>query len=270
MRTHYSTTVVLFVFLSTCLHACGQSKHAKTDNTPKLWRYIDNPAAKDNECRTEAARAKRDLKAGKLIFCSPFGFGSSPLRYEQELRILTKRYGLTFDYESFSDVIVEGQTQGCYGAVMDRAIAAKFGGNFKERLEARADSLFIIAADTSTVEYTECDTHPSLPNDADRDPEIYLKVSPKLIAQPRPKTDDYGPFMDIRLIIEKSGKGHDFELVAYLDSSKDGEAIKPYGAMLWSIAQKELKKIPMWVPGTIKGKKVKTEAVVRVHFQADK
>lgn len=269
MRIYYSTAIILFGFLSACLNACGQNKHLRTDNAPKLWQYIDNPAAKDTECRTEVARAERDLHAGRLIFCSPSGFGSSPLRYEQQLRTLAKKYGLSFNYEIFSDVMFEGQTQGCYSAVMDKAIAAKFGNDFKKKIESRADSLFTVAAETSTVDYTNCDTHPSLPNESDRDPEIYLKVSPKLIAKPRPKIDDYGPFMDIGFIIEKTGKGHDFEMVSYLDSSKDGDTIKPFEAELWSIAQSELQSISTWVPGMIKGKAVKTRAVVRVHFQAD-
>lgn len=132
------------------LFACGQNSNkdiasGQPENHP--IKYTLKPADKDSMCIKDIERAKRDISKGKTVFCYPYGFGSHDLRQEKQLRELCIIKGLVFEYELFSDVIYDGQTQGCYGAYMDNAIASKFGTNFKQDLLKQADSILLATND---------------------------------------------------------------------------------------------------------------------------
>ena len=114
-----------------------------TSGYSKSERYLDHPAAGDVKCRQDITRATRDLQRGRRVFCWPktFSFTYAP-RYATELADVCRQHGIRFEYEEISDDTSPGFTQGCYGAVMDRALAQQFGTGFRARWIAQADSIF--------------------------------------------------------------------------------------------------------------------------------
>jgi len=101
------------------LFACGQQKDIRED---QFMGYIEKPSKTDLECINDIEKAKSDISKGKIVFCMSFYFLSFEFRYEKQLRQLCEKYNLIFDYEVFSDVVILGQTQGCYGAYMGKNI----------------------------------------------------------------------------------------------------------------------------------------------------
>ncbi|SFQ79343.1 hypothetical protein [Hymenobacter arizonensis] len=114
-----------------------------TSGYTKSERYLDRPAAGDVRCRQDIARATKDLQHGRRVFCwpKPFSFTYVP-QYAAELAEVCRRHGVRFEYEQISDETSPGFTDGCYGAVMDRALTRQFGKGFRARWIAQADSLF--------------------------------------------------------------------------------------------------------------------------------
>lgn len=107
-----------------------------------------NPKDSDLECLEAIEKAKNDIANGKIVFTYPCFLLDCGLRQEKYLKELCAEHHLLFDYEVFSDIILEGQTQGCYGAYMDRFIESKYGKNFKENLLRQADSILLVTNDT--------------------------------------------------------------------------------------------------------------------------
>src|ERR1700751_4065183 len=160
---------VAMLLMTLFLFACGQNKNQdkqvsfiQPDNPEnRLAKYIEKPSDKDSMCIKEIERAKRDISKGRIVFCMPMGFGSFQLRQEEQIQQLCKKNNLVFEYETFSDVIISGQTQGCYGAYMDKVIQDKFGVGFKEKLLNKADG--ILLASNDTIVYYLCDKRPQIP-----------------------------------------------------------------------------------------------------------
>lgn len=255
--------------MTICLFACGQKNPKEKDASiisidrpeNQLEKYIQKPATTDSMCIKDIEKAKNDITKGKVVFCHPMGFGSHNLRQENQLRELCKRHGLIFDYELFSDVIIEGQTQGCYGAYMDKIIAGKFGASFKQNLLEQADSILLEANDT--IAYYKCDKRPQIPGRNDHDrlfPNINENIKKKL------KADNEGrfPFMDIGFYINKEGITSGYFINYFHDA--DSKSNQKFKAQLFELGVEELKKIKIWETGEVGGQKVNTENNVRVYY----
>ena len=106
--------------------------------------YVLNPDSNDSLCINNIKRAKEDISKGKIVFTQQVGFLFGHLRYEAELKLLCKEEGLYYEVDLITDVIFEGQTQGCYGYYMDNIIKEKYGDDFKSKLHKKADSLSLI------------------------------------------------------------------------------------------------------------------------------
>lgn len=79
----------------------------------------------DHTCWTEMKEAGMDIKNHKLVYCFTQGmlYDFKKERNRKELTLLLKKYNISIKSYIFSDVIVTGQTQGCYCGVMDEKIA---------------------------------------------------------------------------------------------------------------------------------------------------
>lgn len=252
------------------LFACGEKK-AKDKDVPKVQQnqsetplvdYIKKPKDQDSTCVQDIEKAKADVAKGKIVFCYPMGFGSHDLRQEKQLRELCKKHKLIFDYELFSDVIYEGQTQGCYGAYMDKIIANKFGVHFKQKLLKQADNMLLEANDT--VVYYKCDKRPQIPGKNDHEITLDVKLSEKLSKKIKADKNGDLPFMDIGFYIDKSGNPSGYFLDFFMDA--DHESNQKFEDELFESGVNQLKKIKHWETGLVNGQKVNTENNVRVYF----
>jgi len=228
----------------------------------QLVKYIQKPADKDSMCIKDIEKAKEDVSNGKIVFCYPMGFGSHDLRQERQLRELCIKNNLVFEYELFSDVIYDGQTQGCYGAYMDKTIASKFGIDFKQKLLKQADS--ILLAKNDTIVYYKCDKRPQIPGKNDYETTLVAKLPEKLSKQLKADKEGDLPFMDIGFYIDKSGKASGYFLNYFMDA--DNKSNRKFKDELFKIGVEQLKEIKYWETGEVGGQKVNTENNVRVYF----
>lgn len=261
---------ITLLVLTIVLFACGEKnpKDKEVQNFQQdyseasLVDYIKNIDDQDSTCYQDIEKAKTDVTNGKIVFCIPTGFGSHDLRQEKQLRELCKKHGLIFDYELFSDVIFEGQTQGCYGAYMDNIIAHKFGVHFKQKLLKQADKMLLEANDT--IVYYKCDKQPQLPGKNDYELTLNVKLSEKFRKQIKADKNGDLPFMDIGFYIDKSGNPSGYFLNFFMDA--DHESNQKFEDELFELGVNKLKKIKQWETGIVNGQKVNTENNVRVYF----
>lgn len=261
---------ITILILTLLLFACGQKKsndkttEIVTIDRPEeqLEKYISKPATTDSMCLKDIAKAKNDIANGKLVFNTPMGFGTHQLRQEKQLRELCKTYNLLFDYEMFGCVVYEGQTEGCYGAYMNKAIKNKYGKGFKEILLAKADSILI--ANNDTIAYYLCDKRPQISGKDDYNTTLEAKVPEKLNKQLKANKEGQLPFMDIGFYIDKSGNASGYFLNYFMDA--DNKSNQKFKDELFKIGVEQLKAIKHWETGIVKGQKINTENNVRVYF----
>lgn len=246
---------ITILFLTFFLFACGHQ--SSKDKFQKELIKSDN----DSLCIKAIEKAKADLSNGRLVFCMPIGMGSSTLRQEKQIRQLCKKNNIVFQYEPASDVIRTGQTQGCYGAYMDKIIAEKFGINFKEKLLTQADSILLSSNDT--IEYFLCDKRPQI---LGKDEELTLEVKLNNKLSKQLKSDEEGklPFMDINFYINKNGNPSGYFLYNFYNANNKSN--EKFEDELFKAGVKSLKQYKHWEPGQVKGQKVITENNVRVYF----
>ena len=229
-----------------------------------LEKYIQNPSKSDSTCIKDIERAKTVVENGVIIFCYPSSMGTHQLRQEKHLILLCEQFNLMFMYEPYIDMIFEGQTQGCFGAYMDKVISDKFGFGFKQHLLSQADSMMIAANDT--VLYYLCDERPKRPDVGHYLESDYLtvKVSEELRKQLKADNEGKFPFMDIGFYIDKEGKTSGFFLNYF--AIRDNESNQKLKDELFDFGVEQLKQIESWEPGIVNGQKVITENNVRVYF----
>ncbi len=257
--------ITLFLFtaiLVSCVKQKKEDEKVILSSEYNLLKYIQKPKSDDSLCIDDIQKAKKDISKGKLVFCYPMGFGTHQFRSEKQLIQLCKKYNIVFDYEMHSDVITEGQTQGCYGAYMDKKIAEKFGHNFKKQLLNQADS--ILLASNDTIEYYLCDKRPHLPGKNDYETNIDAKLDSKLKKQLKADEEGDLPFMDIGFYIDKNGIPSGYFLNYFND--KDILSNKKLEDKLFKESVELLKKYNYWETGQIKGQKVVTENNARIYF----
>lgn len=230
-------------------------------------QYVNNPNSNDTLCISEIERAKKDIKNGRIVFTQTAGLLFGDIRYESELRKLCKEYGLVFDFDLISDVIYEGQTQGCYGDFMDKVILERYGIGFKENLHEKADSLFLFRTQSENilVKYWDCDERPRLPKELERTGDYLTTIKVNNLNIVKDKSEFGGwPFFDLGFIIEKDSTISDFYISNFVPQLEENEK---YRDDLYKIAVMELKtNYSRWIPGTIKGIPVRTDINVRIFF----
>lgn len=260
------TTLILTFLLFACGQKNPEDKKAEVvlidrpEN--RLEKYIQKPATTDSMCIIDIAKAKNDIANGKIVFGTPMGFGTHRLRQEKQLRELCKTYNLIFDYEMFGCVVYEGQTEGCYGAYMDKAIEDKYGKGFKEILLNKADS--ILLSNNDTIAYYLCDKRPQIPGKDDYETTLEATVPEKLSKQLKADKEGDLPFMDIGFYIDKSGNASGYFLNYFMDA--DSKSNQKFKDELFKVGVEQLKAIKHWETGIVSGQKVNTENNVRVYF----
>lgn len=129
--------------------------------------HYTNIPLTDRLCWTEMREADRDIKKDKLVYCFTQGmlYDFKKERNHKELTALLKKYNISTKGYMFSDLIIEGQTQGCYCGVMDEKIAEKHGTLFIDSIKNVADSMYVAANINKDFIYLVCDEIPNTVND---------------------------------------------------------------------------------------------------------
>lgn len=227
--------------------------------------YAKDPSWSDQLCRQDVAKAKRDIKEGKVVFTQKFSFGTRPYRFEEELINLCQSHGLTFDIELISDFST-GETQGCYADYMDGIINERFGREFKGKLLEQADSLFIknTILDKRLVESWYCDEAPYLTNKAHQKNDVNFSLFVSDIPFEKDSTDNKWPHLDLSFIIEQDSSVGNFSIAYYAPST---ERNKQFEQVFFERGIEYIKTIhPIWVPGTVADVPVRTGHNVRIFF----
>ena len=146
-------TTILFsiIFTSSCRQP--DKTVSRFDNIPKS----------DTTCLKELEKAKKDFNKGNLIYCNYTQFPR--LRCEKEMAQLLAKYNIPFENEYASDVIIKGQTDGCYCDFMQEQIEIQHGKKFIDSLLYVADSIFISKNLDKTYDYADWDKPPIFPGD---------------------------------------------------------------------------------------------------------
>lgn len=254
--------LVLFFFICSCSE--------KKENNGKIdpIAYVTNPAKTDILCISEIDKAKAEIAKEGVVFIQTVGLFYGHLRYENELQTLCKEKGLKYDVEVMSCVVFEDQTQGCYGAYMDKVLADKYGANFKNHMHKKADSVFLknVVENDIAVKQWNCDIKPKLPTENERSSNFspYVEVKKVKVKEGDTEYNDY-PFFDLGFIVHRDSTISGFYSDHFVSNFKENEIIQN---QLYEIAVKYVKdNYPIWIPGIINGVPVKTDHNVRLYFK---
>ena len=252
---------ILLIFISSYAFSQNDLKPI-IDFYDSEFSYINKPNKKDTSCINEINKAKEDIDKGKIVFCTPVGFLFGILRFENELKKVVENYGLKFKIDLISDVEIEGQTQGCYGAYMTNFIKKKYGENFRKKIYNKADSLYVskVIENNRIVDNWDCDIAPyQIGGKPERDYTITLNINNLQIPIDCSETI----LMDINFIIELDGTTNNYNVSNKVLGNKKNEL---YYNKLLTHSINELKKIDNWSPGQLKETYVRTLQNVRVYI----
>ena len=266
----YLKYIIILISIDSYAQFGDSGKISDPQDYSEMIDYVNNPDQDDTLCLADIKRAKEDLEKGKVVFTQTMGFLFGHIRYENELRQLCRKNGFYYSVDMISDVVFEGQTQGCYGAYMDNILIEKFGTGFKEKLRAKADSLFLAKANTQnkTVQYWDCDERPRLPNEVKRTDDYLTTIKVNKLDIEKDESAYGGwPFFDLGFIVEKDSTISGFYISNFVPHLDKNEKFK---TDLFKLAVQELNEnYSKWVPGTIKGIPVRTDNNVRIFFEKE-
>lgn len=238
--------------------------------TTKTKSRFDNISKTDTTCLKAVKKAKTDVQKGKLTFCHFAGsLLYNPLRSGDEMDSLLKTFGIDYKEEITSDVIFEGQTQGCYCDFMKEQIDNKFGKTFIDSLLNVSDSLYVRNKINDTFYYANCDTRPNYPSDTDTHPDEYSEIFQsdfeKSFKYPvgyikRPNYDS-SAFVDVHINVDKSGNAVITDYWFLFDMKANHKYEKYFKREI----EKAMRKTG-WTPATIRNQKVNSDMVMRLGF----
>ena len=256
-----TTILFLIIFIASCRQ---QNK--------KVSRF-DNISKSDTTCLKELEKAKKDFNKGKLIYCNYTQFPR--LRCENEMAQLLKKYNISFENEYASDVIIEGQTDGCYCDFMQEQIETQHGKKFIDSLLYIADSIFISKNLDKTYDYSGWDKPPVFPGDKKLDPTNHSGLQAefeKLIHYPKNyvyKTETNSMAMvKIYLDLDQQGnaKADIAEFIFWNPKTKkddfNTDVYKPFEKIIIPLIEQT-----KWTPAKIKSFDVKSKSEIFIYFK---
>lgn len=254
--------LLFLTVFTTTLYSCN--------GLPEQKGRFANISKADTTCLKEVSKAKADVQMGKLTFCHFAGsLLFEPLRSGDEMDSLLGKFGIGYAEEMTSDVIFEGQTQGCYCDFMKEQIDDKFGNDFIDSLLNLSDSLYVQNNINDTFYYASCDTRPNYPSDTDMHPDehsaVFQSDLDKSISYPvgyikRPNYDS-SAFVDVHLYVDKQGNAVITGYRFLFDIKANYEHEKYFEQQI----EKAMRKTG-WTPATIRNQKVNSDMVMRLGF----
>lgn len=251
--------LVLFVFIAACQsHIETKSRLEKVPQTDRI-------------CSEEIAMAKKDISTGKLSYC--YDAGSllyQPVRCENEMDSLLKFYGIGYENTITSDVIIEGQTQGCYRDYMNEMISKRFGNKFIDSLMYKADSIYIGKNSNYVFDSHEIDTEPKFPGDttdenANFNPGLQREFN-RRVQYPadyvKKKKESQMAFANFDLEIDKFGKATIKNFSFQFDNEQNYKFEKNLKEIFAPLIVKT-----SWTPATIKKQNVSSKIITFIYFE---
>jgi hypothetical protein len=152
---------------------------------------------------------------------------------------------------------------------MNEIIQIKYGSKFIDSLLNLSDSLYVRNNIADTFYYSNCDTEPNYPGDAntrhDEYSEIFQRDLDKILKYPfgyiKKPNNDSSAFVDINLYVDKYGNatitGYWFLFDMKLNHKFESQLKKVIGTAM---------KKSGWTAATIRQQKVNSDMVMRLYF----
>lgn len=251
--------IILIVFFASC------QMHNKKGS------HFANIPLTDTTCLKGIAKAKENISKGDLSYC--YDAGSilyRPARCEHEMDSLLKLYNIGYKNVTTSDVIIEGQTQGCYHDYMNEMISTKFGNKFIDSLFYTADSIYILKNLDNLFEAHELDTEPRFPGDtADENsnfnPGLQIEFNKRVsypIGYVKKSKENQFAFANFTIEIDRFGKAKIKEFYFQFDN----EANYKFEKNLTKIFEPLIVNTT-WVAATIKKQNVNSSIITFIYFE---
>jgi hypothetical protein len=254
----YLLIILLVLFASCQPHIDKESRFEKVPLT-------------DTTCLKEIAIAKKDIGKGKLFYCHDAGsLLYQPSRCEHEMDSLLEFYGIGYKNTFTSDVIIEGQTQGCYGDYMNEMISDKFGSKFIDSLLYRADSIYVSKNLNKVFDDHELETEPRFPGDtadgnANFNPGLQEEFNKRIsypVGYVKKSKEKQMAFANFNLEIDRFGKAKIKDYYFLFDK----EANHKFEKNLKSIFEPLIVNTS-WIPATIKKQNVNSVITTFIYFK---
>ncbi|MBP8238976.1 MAG: hypothetical protein KAX50_03400 [Saprospiraceae bacterium] len=195
----------------------------------------------NEECKRQMDSAKIDVRNGKLLYEDNSG-GWTIIRYDDEMEEILNAYGIEY-METGPNCTLE---QECYGYYMDSIISQRFGKEFIQQIEQRADSLFLSRWRTKIYESWEIDT-PPIYNEGDT--ETYIEQSIKF-----PEKWDTVPmeferqFITLNVFVNNQGELTRWEFHEFYNLKESNEKFLP---KIQSQVNQIMAGMVAWKPGKL-------------------
>lgn len=144
------------------LYSCISCTFERKPNG-KFYEFV---SIQDTTCLNDIQKARLDVNSGKLVHCIYFGMIKKHIRYEKELEKLLSYYNISVKDKIIGCVIRNSQSRNCYCNYMKDRIEFKYGSDFIDSLEVKADIMFLINHRNDTLENYNCDRQPFYPNES--------------------------------------------------------------------------------------------------------
>lgn len=262
--------ILHYLFFVLLLLGCKDHAKPMEEQPPNrkefLRSYVKNPNLNDRMCKDDIEQAEKDLEKYKNIYVTTSCFGCKTSPYADEIIEYAAKQKIEVINDIYSCVVMEGQTKGCYKAMIDLKMERIHGKDFRQKIEHAAEELMIqnIEAGTkilSIYDLPEEDMPYFIKEGKFIKDEYILTIKTKLSLKYELHTT---PFMDISFIVEKNGSISHLKNENWVSGFKVNEK---YKNELENIAKnKILTDYSQWKPGKYKNTITRVVNHFRVHF----
>ncbi|WP_144428974.1 hypothetical protein [Chryseobacterium sp. StRB126] len=262
---------IYYLFLLLFLLDCKDKVKPVDEQPPNpkefLRSYVKNPNPNDRMCKDDIEQAEKDLEKYKNIYVTTSCFGCKTSPYADEIIEYAAKQKIEVINDIYSCVVMEGQTKGCYKAMIDLKMEEIHGKDFRHKIEHAAEQLMIQKIKTGTkilsvYDLSEEDQPNLVKENKFTRKEDILTVQTGLPLQH--ELDTY-PFIDISFIVEKDGTISNVKNENWVSGFKRNEK---YKNELEGLAKnKILTNYSKWKPGKYKNTLTRVENNFRVCFK---
>jgi hypothetical protein len=130
VMTNFISIILSLLILTSCSHIQNQ-----------VTDHNESPEESDREfCNDERQEAKENLKTGCVYYVINLSIGGWFPRYEKELEQVLKSYNVELEIYPVSCVVPNDGY--CYKQFMDSVLISRYGSDFSNMINQKADSLF--------------------------------------------------------------------------------------------------------------------------------
>lgn len=248
---------ILF-FVCVLIFSCNNPQTA-IEEVEEFEEYFEPKFITDfstKECQDQIEKAKRDFQSGKLVHQI-----SIRNRFDEELEELLNEFNIGYFYQVEMCLPI----QECYGWYMESLISNKYGKNFIEELEEKADSLFLARWETKTYDYWDIDKDPKY-SEFHGAADKYIKSQVQLpIGWDSIPMKFERQFISVWVKIDKDGLLEKWEYD--LHNLKDTN--QKFLTNLTRQVDGILEKMTKWEPGVLAGRNVSANYLIDVNLDQD-